>query len=309
MAYRKRGNEIGITIICGILTAGLIGLTGFIGLENKQKSEQLKVAEKEVEALEISKEKLEEQFKEIELQNTQLASQIEALQKDLNQLEKEGFEIEPIEEESQKYAYLTFDDGPSKNTLKILDFLKANNINATFFVAKKEGYDDVYQRIVNEGHTLALHTDTHDYSKIYQSVDTYFEDLNSISDHVKEITGVESKILRFPGGSTNTVSIRHGHEGLMDEIIEAVTEEGYVYFDWNVDSSDASRALQDKDVIVDAVLTQAKWVKEANILMHDAAGKTTTVDALPEIVEGLKAQGFLFKPITEDTRQIAFGRK
>ena len=234
---------------------------------------------------------------------------MQELNSEVTLLKSQGIDVERLlneDESDKKYAYLTFDDGPSQNTIKILDFLKLNNISATFFVTKKTDYEEVYKRIVDEGHTLALHTTTHDYAQVYRSVDSFFEDLMTVSDYVKSLTGVESKIIRFPGGSNNTVSNRYGGVGLMDKIISQVKEKGYIYYDWNVDSTDASRARQDKNVIVDSVLSQAKYQKEANILMHDAAGKGTTVEALPEIVKGLREQGFSFKAITQETTPVQF---
>ena len=249
------------------------------------------------------------QLKEAKEKNHQLTKQMQELNSEVTLLKSQGIDVERLlneDESDKKYAYLTFDDGPSQNTIKILDFLKLNNISATFFVTKKTDYEELYKRIVDEGHTLALHTTTHDYAQVYRSVDSFFEDLMTVSDYVKSLTGVEAKIIRFPGGSNNTVSNRYGGVGLMDKIISQVKGKGYIYYDWNVDSTDASRARQDKNVIVDSVLSQAKYQKEANILMHDAAGKGTTVEALPEIVKGLREQGFSFKAITSETTPVQF---
>ena len=110
--------------------------------------------------------------------------------------------------DGDKVCYLTFDDGPSDNTLKILDILKRANAKASFFVIGTSKLDYI-KRIHNEGHTVALHANNHDYSKIYKSEEAYFKDLNAIAAKVKKITGVDSKIIRFPGGSSNTIS-SHG---------------------------------------------------------------------------------------------------
>lgn len=108
---------------------------------------------------------------------------------------------------SKKYVYLTFDDGPSENTPALLEVLGKNNVKATFFVVYNSN-KQYYQDIVCAGHAIGLHSYTHDYAKIYQSEDAYFADLQQLSDYVKDACGVESKLLRFPGGSSNTVS-RH----------------------------------------------------------------------------------------------------
>ena len=214
--------------------------------------------------------------------------------------------IGSFEPSDEKVVYLTFDDGPSANTVKILDFLKANNIKATFFVLEKQGYDDLYKRIVDEGHAIAIHSSTHDYAEIYKNVDAFMADVKSLSDHIKDLTGVETKLLRFPGGSNNRVSHRYGGSDIMTKIIPTVEEAGYVYYDWNVDSQDAAKGLQDTQVIVDSVLSQAKHNNNAVILMHDAAAKTTTVEALPAIVEGLKEQGFVFDALTTESEPVKF---
>ncbi|OON98943.1 MAG: hypothetical protein ATN35_02745 [Epulopiscium sp. Nele67-Bin004] len=207
----------------------------------------------------------------------------------------------------QKYAYLTFDDGPSNNTIKILDYLLEQDIKATFFVIEVPGREDVYKRIIDEGHAIGVHSSTHIYADIYQNVDTYFADIENLAEVIKQYTdGYEADILRFPGGSNNTVSLKFGGPDIMSDLKVAVEDWGYIYFDWNVDSLDASASVQDKDVIVNAVLSQSSKLEQPVILMHDSAAKTTTAEALPEIVEGLKAQGFLFEKLTIDTPVVQF---
>lgn len=309
MSYNRRKSGIGITVALVGLAVALLATTGWIGIKNKEQKENLKTIQEKASTLEASKDQITEQVDAIKEKNQQLTKQIEELNAEVNKLKEQGVNVEVISEEDEankKIAYLTFDDGPSHNTIKILDFLKANNIQATFFVLGKEGYDDVYKRIVEEGHALALHSNTHDYAEIYQTVDTFMADIESLSGQMEELTGVVSKVLRFPGGSNNRVSHRYGGSDLMSKIIPAMEAEGYVYFDWNVDSQDAAKGLQDKNVIVNSVLSQAKYQKNAVILMHDAAAKTTTVDALPEIVEGLKAQGFVFRGLTVESAPVQF---
>lgn len=304
----RRKNQIGVTILLIIVSLGLLGGTGFIVSKNKGQSEELEQVQSKLSTVEASKTNLETQVQELETKNEQLLKQIEELNIQLQDLEKEGIDITTMtnNEEDRKVAYLTFDDGPSANTVKILDFLKANNIRATFFVLEKDGYDDLYKRIVDEGHAIAIHSSTHDYAEIYKSVDNFMDDVNNLADHIKELTGVETKLLRFPGGSNNTISHRYGGNDIMNQIIPTVTDAGFVYYDWNVDSQDAAKGLQDTQVIVDSVLQQAKYNDNAVILMHDAAAKTTTVDALPKIVEGLKEQGFVFDALSTDSEPVKF---
>ena len=196
--------------------------------------------------------------------------------------------------------YLTFDDGPSNGTTNvILDVLKDEGIKATFFVTCN-GPDSLIKRIADEGHTVALHTATHNYSYIYSSVDNYFADLNRVSDRVKRITGIEAKIIRFPGGSSNTVSRQYSY-GIMTTLTSMVLDKGYRYFDWNVDAGDASTARSSNDVYNNVTRNLSK--NRANVvLMHDTRGITR--DAIRNIINYGKANGFTFGKIEMDTYMI-----
>lgn len=196
--------------------------------------------------------------------------------------------------------YLTFDDGPNENTTRyILDILKEENIKATFFVTGS-GPDYLIQRIYNEGHTLALHTASHDYSYVYSSVDNYFSDLSRVSERVKNLTGYESKIIRFPGGSSNTVS-RNYRYGIMTELTNQVLNRGYRYYDWNIDSDDAGHAYTSEEVYYNVINNLSPY--RANmILMHDT--KYQTKNALRDIIHYAKNNGYTFKKIEMDTYMI-----
>ncbi|MBE6024876.1 MAG: polysaccharide deacetylase [Cellulosilyticum sp.] len=261
--------------------------------------------------LEENKEEQIKELEKIEEEVGEVSIKLQSLEKDWKEVEEAQSEVKNKQEEvgqaeEVKYAYLTFDDGPSVNTIKILDFLKANNIKATFFVIGKEGYDDVYRRIVDEGHTLAIHSNTHKYSEIYLSVYAFMQDINKLSNKLEKLTGVRPTIMRFPGGSNNTVSYRYGGKDLMDKLTTEVNKAGYQYYDWNVDSSDATEICKNKDAILNSVLNGVVGKEHAMILMHDAAAKTTTVEALPQIVDGLRKKGFILAPITEDTPAVQF---
>lgn len=206
----------------------------------------------------------------------------------------------------KKVAYLTFDDGPSKNTAKILDILDRYNVKATFFVKYNSGYESTYKDIVKRGHTIALHSYTHDYAKIYRSTSAYYDDLYKLSDYVERVTGVESKILRFPGGSSNTIS-RSYCRGIMSTLTKSVQNKGFRYYDWNVDSGDADGTTVSESKIISNIKNRCGSQKQAVILMHDAASKTTTAAALPEIIEYLKSKGYDIQPITENTPVIHHG--
>jgi len=196
--------------------------------------------------------------------------------------------------------YLTFDDGPNQGTTnKILDILKEEGIKATFFVTCK-GPDSLIKRMHDEGHTIALHTASHDYKYVYSSVDNYFKDLNKVSERVKRITGVESKIIRFPGGSSNTIS-RNYNKGIMTELTNIVLNQGYRYFDWNIDARDASSARNSSDVYYN-VTSNLSHNRANVVLMHDI--KNITVSALEDIIEFGKEYGYKFSAIDMNTYMV-----
>lgn len=206
--------------------------------------------------------------------------------------------INPVKSSGKK-VYLTFDDGPSSNTDQILDILKDYDVKATFFVVGKTDERSVkaYQRIVEEGHTLAMHSYSHRYDEIYESKEAFARDLNSLQEYLYETTGVWPRIYRFPGGSSNTVS-----KVDMQELIEYLTDIGITYFDWNVASGDAVSRTLPAETIVNNCLSGIEKQKESVILMHDASNKGTTIEALPQIIEAIQEQGDAeLLPITDET--------
>jgi len=196
--------------------------------------------------------------------------------------------------------YLTFDDGPNQGTTnKILDILKYEGVKATFFVTCN-GPDDLIKRMYDEGHTVALHTASHNYSYVYSSVDNYFADLNKVSARVKRITGIDSKIIRFPGGSSNTIS-KNYNRGIMTELTNIVLNDGYRYFDWNVDGMDASTARSSDDVYYN--VTANLSTSSANVvLLHDT--KSITAGALKDIIKFGKEYGYKFSAIDMNTYMV-----
>lgn len=199
-------------------------------------------------------------------------------------------------------VYLTFDDGPSENTRRILDTLDKYGVKATFFVIHHKGFDDVYRDIVNRGHTIALHSYSHDYENIYSSEKAFYKDLDKLDGFIYDLTGVHSKIIRFPGGSSNTISKNHC-KGIMSTLTRSVEEKGYSYFDWNVDSGDADGNTVAADKLLKNIKNGMANRKEAVILMHDAKPKTTTADVLPQVIEYLLDRGYAILPLTEDSYQ------
>ena len=204
----------------------------------------------------------------------------------------------------EKIAYLTFDDGPSLNTEKILDILDQYDVKATFFVIYHKKMESKYKAIVDRGHTIALHSYSHSYRKIYKSEKAYYADLNKIHDYVQKVTGVDSKIIRFPGGSSNTISNKY-HRGIMKDLKKSVTQKGYIFHDWNVDSTDASGINREPDILVEKVKAGVKKKQVIDVLMHDTGkSKVTTVEALPRIIELIQSLDYKIEPITEESEAI-----
>ena len=208
----------------------------------------------------------------------------------------------------KRIAYLTFDDGPSCNTMRILNILDRYHVKATFFVIYQKGMDSQYKAIAKRGHTIALHTFTHEFRSVYADENAYLLDLRQIHDYIQSVTGVDSHIIRFPGGSSNTISNKYC-KGLMKKLKTRVGEEGYIYHDWNVDSTDASGNNRPVDVLLQNVKVgiPARG-RVVNVLMHDTGtNKNTTVEALPSIIEYIRAQGYEFRALGENSAAIHHG--
>ena len=193
--------------------------------------------------------------------------------------------------------YLTFDDGPStKNTARLLDILKEENVKATFFLIDKTNTDYLIKRMYDEGHTIGLHTASHNYKYIYSSTTNFIKDIEKIQEKVARITGEKSSIIRFLGGSSNTVS--SFNPGIMCTLSNMVIEKGYHYFDWNVSSGDAGSKRSKKNTYRNVTNNLSK--NRANVvLMHDIYD--STVDAVKDIIKYGKDNGYTFEKITMDT--------
>jgi peptidoglycan/xylan/chitin deacetylase (PgdA/CDA1 family) len=199
----------------------------------------------------------------------------------------------------KKVIYLTFDDGPNQNTAKLLPILKKYNVKATFFVsAQFPGYLHLLDDIVNDGHQIALHTKTHSYKQIYKSTDAFLEDLEAIQKIVFDRTGVKSMLMRFPGGSNNTVS-----KVSMGTLTKLVTKKGFTYFDWNVDSNDAGGARTAAKVYSN-VINGCKNKKNSIVLMHDI--HSHTVNAVEDILKWGIANGYTFATLDENSPNVQF---
>jgi len=207
------------------------------------------------------------------------------------------------EEDTRRRVYLTFDDGPSANTSKILDILAEYHVKATFFVVGKtdEASVENYKRIVSEGHTLGMHSYSHKYNEIYASKGAYIADLTKLQNYLYDITGVQAKYVRFPGGSSNQVS-----QVDMQELIDYLDENEITYFDWNISSGDSEASRVGVNRIISNCMNKLEqFNSEAMILMHDANDKQSTVEALPIMIEQIQAMDdTVLLPITEETIPI-----
>ena len=194
--------------------------------------------------------------------------------------------------------YLTFDDGPGDYTATLLDILAKYNIKATFFVT---GYGDdaLIKREYDEGHTVGLHTNSHIYSYLYSSIDNYMTDLNAVRDRVYNITGKKTKMLRFPGGSSNLISAHYdGGIHIMTSLVELLSDQNYTYFDWNVDSGDAGGA-DSSEQIYNNVVSALKWGGDSIVLQHDI--KPHSVEAVEKIIQYGLENNFVFSKLTSDS--------
>ncbi|MBD5556232.1 MAG: polysaccharide deacetylase [Roseburia sp.] len=199
--------------------------------------------------------------------------------------------------------YLTFDDGPSENTEEILDILAEYGVKASFFVTGQEGEEAeaLYRRIAEEGHTLAMHSYSNKYSLIYQSEEAFQEDYQKLYDYLYDVTGVQCRYYRFPGGSSNQIS-----NVPMNQLIHFLNSRQIVYYDWNVSAGDAASTAYSADEIVEKVTQDVVKYKTSVVLLHDGADKSATVEALGPLIEALQAMNAEILPIDEDTQVIQY---
>ncbi len=201
----------------------------------------------------------------------------------------------------QTTVYLTFDDGPNYTTISILKTLKQYDVKATFFVLWHYGhYSELIQQAYQDGHTIGLHSYTHNYKAIYASTDAFFNDLNKISDYVYGPPALRPKTYRSLGGSSNTVS--HFNPGIMTTLAQLVQDQGYQYYDWNVSSADT--AVFTESGVVNNVINGIRIGRSNIVLMHDSTNHAHTALALPHILEYLKSINAVLLPITMDTPTV-----
>lgn len=206
---------------------------------------------------------------------------------------------------AQKVCYLTFDDGPSRNTEKVLDVLKKYNVNATFFLIGSEiGEEDteVLERMQEEGHAIGLHSNVHDFDKIYIGVDACVKDYKTEQKMLNDDYGILTKLFRFPGGSACTYM-----NGQRDSYIDAMQENGFICFDWHVSGEDSVGNPTVYSIQKNVSDTVFKY-ESPIILLHDSGIADVTVDALPGIIESMQEENYIFKTLEERDEYI-FRRK
>ena len=297
-----------ITILLVIMMAVLLALSVLITATITDSA-----AEQEKAALQQQIEQTNSQMKELQDQLNAQQSALDENQAAIQQYEdtisslKAQLAVKRNEyvEEELPVVYLTFDDGPSENTLRILDILKESGVSATFFV-KGTSKIQYVKNIAEAGHAVGLHTDSHDYRQVYSSDEAYFEDLTRVGNKVQEVLGYVPKIIRFPGGSSNLVSKKY-NQGIMSRLVSSVQEKGYSYFDWNCDSGDASGNRVPPATLVSNVKKQTGHQKKVVLLMHDTDAKGTTAEALPEIIQFYKDCGYRFGKLGPEIKPVHHG--
>lgn len=202
-----------------------------------------------------------------------------------------------------KIVCLTFDDGPSSNTEPILEILRQYDVPATFFVTAQDAnqkYLPLVSEIAAQGHQVALHSATHEYSQIYQSTEAFWLDIKALRQALSPYIDVEQlHWLRFPGGSTNTVSHRYGGSGIMKRLIAQAEEKGYEWIDWNVCGEDATASHPNAARILKNIQGDAAGRDLCVVLLHDTKATGQTVKALPEIIEWFQSEGYTFCTVEE----------
>ena len=206
--------------------------------------------------------------------------------------------------DQEKVVYLTFDDGPSVNTIEILNVLKEEKAPATFFVtgAETERGLGLYQRMLDEGHAIGLHSYSHRYREIYASADAYWNDLMRLADHIEEHTGYRPDIFRFPGGSHTTTA----DAAVLEEVKKRATSSGLCWFDWNALGKDDHSTPTSAQQIFENIVASAGDKDRIVTLMHDDGVRTTAADAVRLIIDHYKSLGYRFEKLTSETEPVQF---
>lgn len=247
---------------------------------------------------------LEQQLKDSETNQKDLQNKLDEMEREWKEKEAElRKKAEAVTDHSDKpNVYLTFDDGPSENTDSILDTLGEHHVRATFFCLAREGEENKtrYQRIVKEGHTLAMHSYSHDYRAIYADLNAFKKDVSKISDFLYHAAGIRPEYYRFPGGSSNTVS-----KVSMKKCIQYIKKKKITYFDWNAQNDDATGETYTASQLVSHAMAGVRRAGDnVVLLMHDEKTKKATAESIPKLIQELKDAGYDILPITGKTPPI-----
>ncbi len=207
--------------------------------------------------------------------------------------------------DKSKVIYLTFDDGPGPYTQQLLDILDKYNVKATFFVTNQfSDYQDLIKDEYAAGHTIAVHSYSHDYEEIYSSTEAYWKDFNKMQDIIEQQTGHRSDIFRFPGGSSNMVSAEYS-KGIMTKLTDEANKKGYMYVDWNVLSGDAGETQDSKQIVKNIVSAVTENGGPAVVLCHDI--HSFTVNAMEETIKQCQEKGYTFLAMTDKSYSCHHG--
>lgn len=270
--------------------------------EDKDKKKEKIEENNKKENIKDNKKENEESTKVIINQETQIAEHnMEEIKKQFLPVQNLNAKqaIKDIYTSGEKQVYLTFDDGPSKNiTPQILDILKENDVKATFFVlgARVDLYPDTLKREFNEGHYIANHGYSHSYKTIYTSRDTTFDEYVQCENAIKNALGIpeyNSYLFRFPGGSSGGK-----YSSVKSEARDLFDSYGIAYTNWNCLTGDAAGSKTKEECMQEMIDTKANQ-NSIILLMHDANDKQQTVDALPEVIQYYKNEGYTFKNFYE----------
>lgn len=283
--YRRRALNYRKVLIC-IIAIIIVILLIFLAVVKVKENKRIKLEQEEQARIAAEEQRLKEE------EEARIAAEEEVKRKE----EEEAANATGV-------IYLTFDDGPSPITHQILDILDKKEIKATFFLLNfGSQYEDVVKRENDSGHTLGLHGYSHEYSEVYQSAETCMNNFKRIQERVYEVTGVKSNIIRFPGGSSNTISRKYC-QGVMTQVTQMALDEGFRYFDWNVGSDDSGKA-KTTDEVYNNVIKELKAGRNNVVLMHDFSGNKKTLNALEKIIDYGLNNGYIFRNITDNTPMV-----
>lgn len=236
----------------------------------------------------------------------EVVSPVEAEAMDYQSLFPELYAEEPVPSKrtsAKNTAYLTFDGAPGENTQAVLDILSAQGVKATFFVGGDMDEEDraLLREIAAQGHTVGLASATGSYEELYWSVETYLEDLSGLYQQVSQELGSKPQLIRFPGGSINAYN-----SGIYQELIAETLRRGFVFFDWNVSGADTRVEGADGEAIRASVAAGMEGKSRGIIKLNLGPGKEAVVEALPGIIEDLKAGGYQLEPLSTAVLPVVF---